>query len=200
MTPTDLAEVLAAHQYVSGLDAYCKCGNGPYIDDADMAAHQAQAWRDACTPGLAGTTMPPVFRQGGGHRGLPAGERELSEVDRLLEDHKFSPDGSIFEPESLQDICERLGYIDEHECVCNESPHLNALHDLAYDDVPALLTVLDTLTDRIAALEQAVARVREARSERDAGYKRREHGGVVEDRYMRAIDDILDGLDETEEK
>lgn len=65
------------------------------------------------------------------------------QVNRMLESHKFSPDGSIWAPETLQQVRDRLEYIDAHECDCDESPHRNALHDLANDDVPVLLKVIE---------------------------------------------------------
>lgn len=75
-------------------------------------------------------------------------------VARALEGHKFGPDGSIFGPESLQDIRDRLTFIKDHGCPCVESPHLNALHDLAHDDVPALLVVLAQLAAKVELLRR----------------------------------------------
>lgn len=69
------------------------------------------------------------------------------QVDARLSAFKFSPDGSIFGPESLQDIRNRLTDISVTRCDCGESPHLNALHDLALTDLPALLRVLDASDD-----------------------------------------------------
>lgn len=57
-------------------------------------------------------------------------------ADELLESHKLSPDGSLFSPATLQEVRDRLEYIDAHECNCCDSPHEDALHDLAHDDVP----------------------------------------------------------------
>ncbi|MEH3142493.1 MAG: hypothetical protein PGN37_20440 [Mycobacterium kyogaense] len=64
------------------------------------------------------------------------------QVDARLSAFKFSPDGSIFGPDSLQDICDRVALIGSTDCPCGTSPHLNALHDLALTDLPALLRVL----------------------------------------------------------
>lgn len=69
-------------------------------------------------------------------------------ADELLESHKFSPDGSIWAPETLQQVRDRLEFIDAHECDCDELPHSNALHDLAHDDVPVLLRVIERLAPR----------------------------------------------------
>ncbi|WP_458317141.1 hypothetical protein [Mycolicibacterium brisbanense] len=69
-------------------------------------------------------------------------------ADELLESHKFSDDGSIWAPESLQQVRDRLEFIDAHECDCDAMPHSNALHDLAHDDVPVLLRVIEQLTPR----------------------------------------------------
>lgn len=70
-------------------------------------------------------------------------------ADDLLGSHKFSPDCSIWAPETLQQVRDRLEYIDAHECDCDEMPHSNALHDLAHDDVPVLLKVIESLAPRI---------------------------------------------------
>ena len=54
VTPPDLAEVLAAHRrcfYPDG-PAFCACNQWSYPDrtgGTEHHAHQAQAWRDACT-------------------------------------------------------------------------------------------------------------------------------------------------------
>ena len=72
-------------------------------------------------------------------------DREIADnvIDIALQDHRLSPDGSIFEPESLQEIRDRLAFIEASECDCGgDSPHLNALHDLALCDMPALLRVI----------------------------------------------------------
>lgn len=66
-----------------------------------------------------------------------------AQLDDALKSHRLSPDGSIFAPESLQDIRDRLAFIEANECDCDETPHTSALHDLAHDDVPALLRVVE---------------------------------------------------------
>ncbi|QFG09090.1 hypothetical protein I5J49_gp62 [Mycobacterium phage ThulaThula] len=83
------------------------------------------------------------------------GEPMSDQVDQMLESHKFSPDGSIWAPESLQEVRDRLEFIDAHECHCDESPHENALHDLANDDVPVLLKVIETLGAEVERLRRA---------------------------------------------
>ena len=50
---------------------------------------------------------------------------------------------SFWSPETLQEVRDRLEYIDAHECDCGETPHESALHDLAHDDVPVLLKVIE---------------------------------------------------------
>lgn len=52
-------------------------------------------------------------------------------------------DYSLFGPTSLEDIRCRLSFIAASECNCVEGPHENALHDLAVDDAPAMLKVLE---------------------------------------------------------
>lgn len=49
--PPDLAEVLAAHRpnLISSVWDACQCGWVPSLDGHTLTAHQAQAWRDACT-------------------------------------------------------------------------------------------------------------------------------------------------------
>lgn len=69
-------------------------------------------------------------------------------ADDLLESHKFSPDGRIWAPETLKQVRDRLEYIDAHECDCGETPHEDALHDLAHDDVPVLLKIIERLAPR----------------------------------------------------
>ncbi len=66
----------------------------------------------------------------------------MHSVDELL--YSLS-DYSLFGPESLDDVRHRLAYIDNHECKCDEGPHENAIHDLAYDDVPVLLKLIEVL-------------------------------------------------------
>lgn len=58
-------------------------------------------------------------------------------------------DYSLFGPESLQQIRDRLEDIDATECDCDELPHSNALHDLAHDDVPALLRFVEHLQGEV---------------------------------------------------
>lgn len=53
---------------------------------------------------------------------------------------------SIFAPESLEDVRQRLARIEATGCPCLESDHQNALHDLAHDDVPVLLRVIEQLS------------------------------------------------------
>jgi len=52
---------------------------------------------------------------------------------------------SMFAPESLDDIRRRLAFIESSECECDTTPHENAIHDLAFDDVPVLLRVIEKL-------------------------------------------------------
>lgn len=73
-------------------------------------------------------------------------------TDELLESHKFSPDGSLFSPVTLQEVRDRLEYIDAHECNCCDSPHEDALHDLAHDDVPVLLKVIEQQATEVERL------------------------------------------------
>ena len=75
-------------------------------------------------------------------------------VARLLLSHKFGPNGSIFSPESLQEIRDRLAHIEASECDCDESPHLDALHDVARDDVPVLLALVDQLAGEVDRLRR----------------------------------------------
>lgn len=78
-------------------------------------------------------------------------------ADELLESHKFSPDGSIWAPETLKQVRDRLEYIDAHECDCGETPHEDALHDLARDDVPVLLRVIEQLMPRRIETDEQLA-------------------------------------------
>ncbi|MBP3087014.1 hypothetical protein [Mycolicibacterium fortuitum] len=84
-----------------------------------------------------------------------------AQTDRMLKAHKFSPEGSIWAPESLQQVRDRLEFIDAHECDCGETPHESALHDLAHDDVPALLKVIERQAAEVERLRATVERVRE---------------------------------------
>lgn len=79
-----------------------------------------------------------------------------AQTDRMLEAHKFSPEGSIWAPESLQQVRGRLEFIDAHECDCGETPHESALHDLAHDDVPVLLKVIERQATEVERLREAV--------------------------------------------
>lgn len=82
------------------------------------------------------------------------------QVDQMLESHKFSPDGSIWVPETLQQVRDRIEYIDAHECDCDELPHSNALHDLANDDVPVLLKVIEQQAAEVERLRGQVRQMR----------------------------------------
>lgn len=75
-----------------------------------------------------------------------------AQTDRMLEAHKFSPEGSIWAPESLQQVRDRLEFIGAHECDCGETPHESALHDLAHDDVPVLLKVIERQATEVERL------------------------------------------------
>lgn len=50
---------------------------------------------------------------------------------------------ALFGPTCLDDIRVRLQFIAASECNCDTSLHINALHDLAADDAPAMLKVLE---------------------------------------------------------
>ena len=83
-------------------------------------------------------------------------------IDQALQAHKFSPDGSIWAPESLQQVRDRLARIESTPCMCVDEPHDNALHDLAHDDVPVLLRLIERLQatiERVRALAQDLATV-----------------------------------------
>lgn len=75
---------------------------------------------------------------------------------RALQGHKFGPDGSIFGPETLEDIRSRLVFKKETGCPCLESDHLNALHDLWNDDVPALLVVMEQMAAEVERLQASL--------------------------------------------
>lgn len=68
---------------------------------------------------------------------------------------------SLFAPGSLEDVRCRLSFIQASECNCDEGPHENALHDLANDDVPVLLSVIGRLDTELkttrAQLDQALS-------------------------------------------
>lgn len=81
-----------------------------------------------------------------------------TDPDEMMQAHRLTPDGSLFSPATLQEVRDRLEYIDAHECDCGETPHEDALHDLAHDDVPALLRVIEQLAPRrIETTEQLEA-------------------------------------------
>lgn len=61
----------------------------------------------------------------------------------------------LFSPTSLDDVRQTLSIISRTECPCDESGHLSALHDLAHDDVPVLLRVIEHLYRRVEHLESA---------------------------------------------
>jgi hypothetical protein len=62
-----------------------------------------------------------------------------------IDDAIRSAGDSLFSPETLDDITARLALIAHSECNCGTTPHENALHDLAVDDVPVLLRVVERL-------------------------------------------------------
>lgn len=78
-----------------------------------------------------------------------------AQTDRMLEAHKFSQDGSIWAPETLQQVRDRLERIDEYPCHCGTSEHTDALHDLANDDVPVLLKVIERQATEVERLQAA---------------------------------------------
>lgn len=65
-----------------------------------------------------------------------------TQIDALVQ----AASDSLFAPETLDDIRQRLVFIQASECNCGDSPHENALHDLVDDDVPVLLRVIEQLT------------------------------------------------------
>lgn len=103
----------------------------------------------------------------------------MIDPDEVMQAHRLTPDGSLFSPSTLQEVRDRLEYIDAYECDCGETPHEDALHDLAHDDVPALLRVIEhqaaenerlqaellaertTEADQIVRLRATIGRVRE---------------------------------------
>lgn len=86
----------------------------------------------------------------------------MIDPDEVMQAHRLTPDGSLFSPSTLQEVRDRLEYIDAHECDCGETPHEDALHDLAHDDVPALLRVIEHQAAEIERLRAGIARVRDA--------------------------------------
>lgn len=83
----------------------------------------------------------------------------MTGVDAALAAHKFSPDGSIFAPETLQDVKCRLSFIEASECNCAEGPHENAIHDLAHHDVPVLLKVIEHMAEASTNIRACAAHV-----------------------------------------
>lgn len=59
---------------------------------------------------------------------------------------------NLFAPASTRDVLDRLARIEASDCPCDESPHLNALYDLAYDDVPILLLAIEAQAAEIKRL------------------------------------------------
>ena len=68
-------------------------------------------------------------------------------VDRLLSECVVG--GSPYAPRTIDQIQERLHRIETNECRCGASTHENALHDLAADDVPALIRLVDLLARKL---------------------------------------------------
>lgn len=93
-------------------------------------------------------------------------------MSKELDDALYAAsDYSLFGPESLQQVRDRLEFIDAHDCDCDELPHSNALHDLAHDDVPALIKVIEQLAaevERLRAREDKVAQASYDTGRRDA--------------------------------
>ena len=78
-------------------------------------------------------------------------EHQQPTVDDLIQ----ALGDSIFAPETLQQVRDRIARIDSTACMCGDTPHENALHDLAHDDVPVLLRAIDRLApQRITTVEQ----------------------------------------------
>lgn len=73
-----------------------------------------------------------------------------SPVDRLIQ----AASDSVFAPKSLEDIRQRLAVLKQSECNCTDGPHENALHDLALDDVPVLLRVIEQLAERLGGNDE----------------------------------------------
>lgn len=69
----------------------------------------------------------------------------VEQLDALLAEWAMSEDGSIFAPRSLQDIRDRHARSNQLVCNCLDSDHENALHDLAINDVPVLLRLIEHL-------------------------------------------------------
>ncbi|URP21291.1 hypothetical protein SEA_GRANDSLAM_64 [Gordonia phage GrandSlam] len=140
MTPTP-AEIVATHhirsyQYPAVL---CGCGQEPELNNPPKVDFFAGA--ELLRALLADHVIAALSEH---YHLLPkAGLPDsaiVSAVDRL--------GNPLFSPESLQDIKDRLKRIHETPCQCDESPHMNALHDLIHDDVPVLLEVLEPTTTK----------------------------------------------------
>jgi len=74
-----------------------------------------------------------------------------------------------YEPVDLEEIGLRLartGALDQRftgprsGCKCGDSPHENALHDLAVDDVPAMLAEIEYLRSILGTIRNAVEEIR----------------------------------------
>lgn len=78
-------------------------------------------------------------------------------------------DYSLFGPTSLEDIRCRLSFIAASECNCVEGPHENAIHDLAADDAPAMLNVLEQADATLKQVRHLHRRVHPVFSWRDGG-------------------------------
>ena len=78
----------------------------------------------------------------------------------------------LFAPQNVEDIRDRLTRVEDTACNCGDTPHENALHDLAHDDVPWLLDALEAAEARATTAEQDARKVRdgwfETVKERDA--------------------------------
>jgi hypothetical protein len=60
----------------------------------------------------------------------------------------LDPAPSMFAPMSIEEVESRLADIKEYSCDCGDSPHENALHDLAADDVTWLIDRLREAQER----------------------------------------------------
>lgn len=69
----------------------------------------------------------------------------VEQLDALLTEWALAEDGSIFAPRALQEIRDRHTRASQSVCDCLDSDHENVLHDLATDDVPVLLRLIDHL-------------------------------------------------------
>lgn len=69
-------------------------------------------------------------------------KEEVDEVVRYSIEYRCTPDG-------LAAIKRRYRYIEDSgvDCDCGDSRHENALHDLAYSDVPVLLRIIERQGD-----------------------------------------------------